>query len=211
MLNPHVCTGALISAIGTCTPYKGTFCDGVLNPGDYVYVGLKTIAFSYMNPSLQSNLTYQGNLTFLTTFLEQYWNFSGLLDSAQSPTCKRILRNALCTYYYPVCRNASGNVTVLHTICPSNCDYIAQSLCPTEWAMFYRLSLTAPSGLNLNFNCQAGASKTVQVVNPYCCISVALCKSIKGALRACHTIHPHPPFPLHIQYLRLQLQRSSNQ
>lgn len=157
-------------------------------------MGLKTIASSYVDPSLQGGLTYRGNLTYLTTYLEQYWNFSGLLESSGSPMCKQIMRKALCTRYYPVCRNATGNVTVLHTICPSNCDYIAQDLCPTEWATFYTLSLMAPSGLNIRFNCSG--AKTVQVVHPYCCISVALRESIKDALGAYHIcILYFPIFP----------------
>nr|BAA81715.3 protein tyrosine kinase [Ephydatia fluviatilis] len=150
-----------LGVLGTCTPYRGTFCNGVLNPGEYVYVGPKTIALS------------RGNLTYLTTYLEQNLNFSGLLESTgSSPMCKQIMREALCTYYYPVCRNASGNATVLHTICPSNCDYIAQDLCPIEWATFNALPFAGHN--NLRFDCRSGAPRYVQVTSPYCCIPVAI-------------------------------------
>ena len=141
-----------------------------MNPGDYVYVGPKTI-FNITDPSVSTNLTV------LTAYLEQHWNFSGVLEEIQSPSCKEIMRKALCTYYYPVCRNASGNATVPHVICPDNCNYTSRSVCPTAWERFYHLSLTAPAGFNLRLSCQVQSSVRVPP-STYCCINIASGKSV---------------------------------
>ena len=144
---------------GTCSLYNGSLCADIVRPGvDHVLVAYKRA---------------DGNLTELTSILETQWD---LLSKATGPTCREALRRVLCYYYYPVCRNATA-VVPPKTVCPGNCRYVKDQLCPTEWAAVYNATLTVtsavPSYYNLHFSeCDAALENYMYVPVAHCCLDV---------------------------------------
>ena len=114
-----------------------------------------------------------GNLTELTSILETQWD---LLSLVTGPTCREALRRVLCYYYYPVCRNATAFVPP-KTVCPDNCRYVKDQLCPAEWAAVYNATLietdAIPSYYSLHFStCKAEQENFMYVRVSHCCLDV---------------------------------------
>eukprot|EP00731_Ephydatia_muelleri_P038735 Em0884g3a len=96
-----------------------------------------------------------GNLTELTSILETQWD---LLSKATGPT------------------NATA-VVPPKTVCPGNCRYVKDQLCPTEWAAVYNATLivtsAVPSYYNLHFSeCDAALENYMYVPVSHCCLDV---------------------------------------
>lgn len=138
---------------GTCSLYTGTLCAGILTPNvDYVYV-----SFSH----------YGGSEALWTPFIEGL----NLLSYVQSQSCKETMRQALCTYYFPRCRNATGYQLPM-SICEQGCLQIKDNLCPLDWANVTNVTIA-----NNNFRTRSvltDCSNTDQYLDglPQCCVNL---------------------------------------
>ena len=138
-----------------CTLYTGgtTLCAGILTPNvDYVYV-------SYDHNT--------GDLTRWTQYIEGL----DLLSYVQSPTCKEAMRQALCVYYFPRCRSASG-YQLLTSICTAGCLQIKDNLCPLDWDNVTNVTTAknTPRTKSILTDC----SNTIKYLDglPWCCMNL---------------------------------------
>ena len=108
-----------------------------------------------------------GSLDILNSFAADANVLINLIDEP----CREVAREVVCYFYYPPC----GNSTTFEppkSVCPDECAYIRDTVCPLEWQLASQQLAGIPNLLNtynLHFiNCSDPATYIEPL--PHCCL-----------------------------------------
>ena len=108
-----------------------------------------------------------GSLGILNSFAADANVLINLIDEP----CREVAREVVCYFYYPPC----GNNTTFDppkSVCPDECAYIRDTVCPLEWQLASQQLAGIPNLLNtynLHFiNCSNPATFIEPL--PHCCL-----------------------------------------